>query len=1027
MLGAIGICLLLASSAFAAEPPTDFVARLCTPGKKCCFVASASVTVAQSSSVSEPQPQTFATQFCVTSNTPDDGKYKAVFSKATESREVGDFIDPDRTSGLDLVAELTADVDRRDLNNVKEAPVYYTLDTDGSIKEFACSLDTNQGAECEIQMAVLKAALRKVKINAPQATSLLSAPTGTTTHHGVHAELGKYKLEHSQEIKDGKVHLLSTTTFEGSKLKHQLNDEPTELLGQSGATEKESSITAAYVVQDKAVLKPNGQVESFSATDKTELSSSVRDLNPTTVEAAAAFLQTSGALSEDPEDAGSQPSAGKTKLEMTFNIDKTSEEESSETFEVTTAFIQVPHRIHFGPGKTDGQIDMDYKEVLALFHSRGSLMSIALTLEQAPSATVALDAKVWSWYQANEINDGQYGRYLAMLASVNTAAAEALFITKLTDGKLQRDNAPALEQAMLSLLSRTKGVPEGMYRTLLEVAETSEVANVRDTALLVLSGLLDNHSHLEGSKTMPAWCQQMFDKVMSTVDNGKFRSEVNAAALGNTRWSATQPKLAEYLSHPDLFTVHVAVDGLRHHANKLSDETEEKLYGVLTGHNWNNISSQIPIKVVGLLQHSAKVKGGKAWKKDVSYPTTLNIFSYSKPIPKDSDYHKSNVNVASSLSYDTDTKDISFTTGAALEATLFGFKFSYDGGNAITDITFEAKRSSKTKKWDKGIVLSVLGKAVKVWGSVETDSQETTWKKQIKSSLLSYFKKEDVEDVNGKEHGICKGRFDFTKAAASIEEGVTLDTSGTVALSVSWTQTFAQGKWSFYLGFGFSAEVSFAVDGTVGVVPAVGWGNGNNVGKAEIEAQRLGGNLDDCAPGGTTWVAGLKPFGKLELTLSVLIEFLFFTKAGVQAKITLIEIGFPTYGRLIPSGSGYTSCGSLELEANAFSGVIKAVFYIRESKWYCIGLPCGDYPSSPTKEWSIFTWDGIQYVSQIGKVGAAQCDWNYGSGWVPTRAPTHVHHSHHSHHRHHSHHSHFWGRRRLLDAGKAKEQSKEAI
>jgi hypothetical protein len=91
------------------------------------------------------------------------------------------------------------DCARKRLRSV-QAPVYYTLDTDGSIKEFACSLDTHQGAECEIQMAVLKAALRKVKINAPQATSLLSAPTGTTTHHGVHAELGKYKLEHSQVL-----------------------------------------------------------------------------------------------------------------------------------------------------------------------------------------------------------------------------------------------------------------------------------------------------------------------------------------------------------------------------------------------------------------------------------------------------------------------------------------------------------------------------------------------------------------------------------------------------------------------------------------------------------------------------------------------------------------------------------------------------------------------------------------------------------------------------------------------------------
>ena len=81
-----------------------------------------------------------------------------------------------------------------------QAPVYYTLDTDGSIKEFSCSIDTHQGAECEIQMAVLKAALRKVKLNAPNATSLLSAPTGKTTHYGVHAELGKYKLEHSQVL-----------------------------------------------------------------------------------------------------------------------------------------------------------------------------------------------------------------------------------------------------------------------------------------------------------------------------------------------------------------------------------------------------------------------------------------------------------------------------------------------------------------------------------------------------------------------------------------------------------------------------------------------------------------------------------------------------------------------------------------------------------------------------------------------------------------------------------------------------------
>jgi hypothetical protein len=49
-----------------------------------------------------------------------------------------------------------------------------------------------------VQMGVIKAALRKTKINAPTATSLLSAPTGKTTHHGLDKELGKYKLEHAQ-------------------------------------------------------------------------------------------------------------------------------------------------------------------------------------------------------------------------------------------------------------------------------------------------------------------------------------------------------------------------------------------------------------------------------------------------------------------------------------------------------------------------------------------------------------------------------------------------------------------------------------------------------------------------------------------------------------------------------------------------------------------------------------------------------------------------------------------------------------
>jgi len=1017
------IFCLFAFTAFAAEPPIDYVASLCKPGKKCCFLSTATMSVTQSSSVSAAQPQKFDTQFCVTTNANDAGQLKAVFSKAREARRADD-ISVDSPTGIDLVESIVQDVERANIrNNIAQASVFFTLDTDGSLKSFSCSAEAHEGAECEIQMAVLKAALRKVKINAPQETSLLSARTGKSTHFGVHAELGKYKLQHSQAIRDGKVHLLSTTTFEGSTLKHKTKAGGDEIAGSSGETESDASITASYVVKDEAVLRKDGQVESFSATDQTSIASSMKGApSDTSSPAVAAFLQTGARLSAEPEEF--QESAGETQVSMTYDLmlyDET-DDDKKETFEVTAAFIQVPDRIHFGPGKADARLDMDYSKVLSLFTTHASLMPVAFALERAPGATVTLDAKVSSWYQAKEITEMQYARYLSMLASVNTAAAEALFVTKLTDSKLQRENTLAVEQAMSSLLSRTV-VPEGIYRTLLEIAETSEVESVRDTALLVLSGLLDNHSHLEGSSAMPAWCQQMFDRIMSTVDSAKFRSEVNAAALGNTRWLATQPKLAEYLSHPDLFTVHVAVDGLRHHASKLSDETEEKLVGVLTGHDWTNVSSQIPSKVIGLLEHSAKLKNKVSWPADNAYGVKLTIFSMTKAIPKDSDYHKSNVNVAVSISRKEGAAadgggDISFTAGAALEAELFKIKFSYDGGNAITDITFEAKRAAATGKWAKGVAFKILGKAIKVWGEAQTDAQEATWTQQVlKTGLSSIQGWKAGDDSKEKEHGICKGRFDFTKAAAS---GVG---ANSVAIDIFMTQTFAQGSWTFYIGFGFSAVVGFKVDGTAGVMPAVGWASGSNVGASTIEAERLGGNLDDCAPGGTTWVAGVKPYGKLELTLSVLIEFLGFTKAGIEAKIVLVSIGFPAYGRLIPATGGPSPCGSLELEAAAFSGVIKAVFYIRKSEWYCLGLPCGSYPGSPNYDFSVFTWTGLEYVSQLSKSGNSYCDWNYGSGWVPTPAPTHVHHRHHSHHRHHNHHRHFWGRRRLLDAEKSKQDS----
>ncbi len=271
--------------------------------------------------------------------------------------------------------------------------MFFTLDTDGSLKSSSCSADTHQGAECEIQMAVLKAALRKVKINAPQETSLLSARTGKSTHFGVHAELGKYKLQHSQAIRDGKVHLLSTTTFAGSTLKHKTRAGG-DIAGSSGETESDASLTASYVVKDEAVLRKDGQVESFSATDHTSLASSMRGAPAdASSPAVAAFLQTGARLSAEPEEF--QESAGATQVSMTYDLtlyDET-DDDKEETFEATAAFIQVPDRIHFGPGKADARLDMDYSKVLSLFTTHASLMPVAFALERAPGATVTLDAR----------------------------------------------------------------------------------------------------------------------------------------------------------------------------------------------------------------------------------------------------------------------------------------------------------------------------------------------------------------------------------------------------------------------------------------------------------------------------------------------------------------------------------------------------------------------------------------------------------------------------------------------------------
>jgi hypothetical protein len=578
-------------------------------------------------------------------------------------------------------------------------------------------------------------------------------------------EFCKIQLIRWQAIKDGKVHLLSTTTFEGSTLRFPKDANDVDIEGKSSSAETESSFTNQIKMQDEAVIGQDGQIERLVYTDTSSLTSSMTGVRSEADKPAVdTFLQTGEREQSEPGDGEWAPSAGATVVEMTFKLTLDSTTEDEETFEEAPgAFIQVPERIYIGRSTGGTRLDLKDSEVLTMFTTHASLMPIALALERAPGATVALDAKVSNWYAAREIDAVQYVRYLSMLASVHTASAEAILVAKLSDSKLQRADTQAVEDAMTSLLSKTE-VPEGIYQALLDVAKTSEIESVRDTALLVLAGLLRNKSHLEGSDAMPAWCQWIFDEIISTVDAGKFRSAVNAAALGNTRWLATQPKLAAYLSHPDLFTVHLAVDGLQTHAGKLSQETEQNLVRVLTGHDWTNVSSQIPIKVIALLEHSAKVKaslggdgtedGGKSqgWKTDNQFPTKLNLFAV-RTASEGSDYHKTNVNVGGSLSYDQKTGSMSFTLGTALEATFFKTEFTKRKGNAVVEVVWEAKTPKRGSKWEPSLAWKILGVTIKAYTKEQMNQELSAWVEKVArqgwEKLTGWTKGKEAEKVSG--------------------------------------------------------------------------------------------------------------------------------------------------------------------------------------------------------------------------------------------------------------------------------------
>ena len=213
------------------------------------------------------------------------------------------------------------------------------------------------------------------------------------------------------------------------------------------------------------------------------------------------------------------------------------------------------------------------------------------------------------------------------------------------------------------------------------------------------------------------------------------------------------------------------------------------------------------------------------------------------------------------------------------------------------------------------------------------------------------------------EHSICRGRFDFAKAAANVDANAA-KTPNYISLDIYKQQTFLQAPFTFPLGWGFSANVNVKISGTAGVNPVIAWENGGQNG---------------CAPG-TTYVGGMRPYAKLELILEAFVDWAGIAQVGVKADVTLISLAFPAYGRLIPQAGKTTrsTCGSLEIEAAAFSGNIQAFFRFRT--WESMKGKCKDCSASDFgKPWTfnVFSWAGNQHEEQLQRTGtdSGVCRW----------------------------------------------------
>jgi hypothetical protein len=945
---------------------------------------------------------------------------------------------------------------------VVNTSVVYTINPDGTLATIQCSSSATEDKEaCDSQTLVVRQALKTVNVvKAPTtATGLVQiVPATVKDVRGKDKLNGHYTRNHVQrEHTDGLIHLKVDTSYDLLQVGSQ-SDGTVEVStpGAEGRAETAGVYAKYKNTADVYVDPETNRISKISSTDSASFGPNTMGAD---TPSGTQLMQMNIKLREGETQgraADEVAPMGKTGFVLTFDLEL-SEAKADKYVHVdspTARLMQIDQPFQFNSRASEAKMIDISKAIDDLAQGKSNAGHLVFILDDRPDAIEPLDKAFMKFALSHSIDDWMTAekameRYLTLLAAVKQPQAETVLLKHLTDSKMHRTFPKACTSAMVSMMIRPKRA-EHVHGALLNVARTSKDEHVRDQALLVLGGLLSAHA-----AAPPAWAEKIYDHVVGhTENNGEIELPVAISAVGNTKWQRAEPTLAKYLATDDEFVLHNAVDGLAR-LPKLSATTGGALANVLAQRDrWANHTSVLPRKMLQLLQSAAVHTAPRPAtdfdnKMNWQGANKITFFSRVDEISR-SDFHTANTRATVELSQEFEGDDnnlkLAFVASGALEGSIYSYRFTRDGGNAILELGFTAiyaKADGATKQtWKKGIFLDAMGIRIKSWGSIKTEDEEKAWKaravdalkytaanagKQLWGLYMGTDKKTEPPSMGS----ICAGNFDFAKAALN---GISQnETHGGIVIDVNYVQRIFTFSKTFCWWIA-CVNVRFMLDGTLGVQPALAWGSG--------------GAPYGCRGTGKTWMGGLRPYGKLDATVEIALDLL-VVRVGVGGNVNLITIGFPLYGRYV---TGYTegkTCGSVEFEVDAFSG--RLYIFIDYYDWWSWW---GGKGWQRAVDFTIVEWNGWYYSRQLFPTdtttspaypACSVCTWK--KNCVHRH---HIHHSHHQHHwhhahhnhhgcaplslsrcgpsptelppceplgrrcRHHSHHRHFWGRRRLL-------------